>query len=276
MARSGRLRPFVVRSERPSWAPTVWTIDEGAVVVPRSILSQIDFVEADLLNPRLADDLGAFDVVFCRNILIYMSPTERRTLGQLIARLLKPGGWLYLGHSEQPSALELPWRKGASKAFAFLAPSSVAEVHDITTAPRSMASDTQSRAGRLDQHAGGSRSAASPPPPSTKPARAAPLESRGVNEPPSIEHIREMADSGQVVPALEAARRRHDAGERSAELLELLGTLLLAEGETEEAERHLRAAVYLEPDRAEAAMQLDLLREGRLRGVTAPSEHPHE
>ena len=42
----------------------------------------------------------AFDIVFCRNVMIYFdAPTQRRVLQQ-IHRVLRPGGLLYVGHSE--------------------------------------------------------------------------------------------------------------------------------------------------------------------------------
>ena len=42
----------------------------------------------------------AFDIVFCRNVMIYFdSPTQRKVL-EGIHRSLRPGGLLYVGHSE--------------------------------------------------------------------------------------------------------------------------------------------------------------------------------
>src|SRR5690606_606757 len=43
---------------------------------------------------------GAWDAIFCRNVLIYFDlPTTRRVLEQM-AQALRPGGLLFLGYSE--------------------------------------------------------------------------------------------------------------------------------------------------------------------------------
>lgn len=43
---------------------------------------------------------GAFDVIFCRNVLIYFSARALRTLAARFAQVLAPGGCLFLGYSE--------------------------------------------------------------------------------------------------------------------------------------------------------------------------------
>lgn len=54
---------------------------------------------------------GTFDVIFCRNVVIYFDEKTQDQLWRKFARVLSPGGWLFLGHSERVSdnnAAELP------------------------------------------------------------------------------------------------------------------------------------------------------------------------
>jgi chemotaxis protein methyltransferase CheR len=48
---------------------------------------------------------GPLDVVFCRNVMIYFDNNVRQKLVDEICRLLKPGGYLMIGHAESLSGL---------------------------------------------------------------------------------------------------------------------------------------------------------------------------
>jgi chemotaxis protein methyltransferase CheR len=43
---------------------------------------------------------GPFDVIFCRNVVIYFDRDTQRVLFDRMADLQEPGGWLFIGHSE--------------------------------------------------------------------------------------------------------------------------------------------------------------------------------
>ena len=50
-------------------------------------------------------NIGKFDIVFCRNVLIYFSNDLQKQILNNIHRVLKPGGYLFLGGSETPKGL---------------------------------------------------------------------------------------------------------------------------------------------------------------------------
>jgi chemotaxis protein methyltransferase CheR len=43
---------------------------------------------------------GYFDAIFCRNVMIYFDLQTKAALVERFTQKLKPGGWLYIGHSE--------------------------------------------------------------------------------------------------------------------------------------------------------------------------------
>ena len=66
--------------------------------VTDALRERVHFREWNLLSDLRP--LGRFDIVFCRNVLIYFDqPTKRRVL-EAIARQMPPDGFLYLGGAE--------------------------------------------------------------------------------------------------------------------------------------------------------------------------------
>ncbi|MBI2422171.1 MAG: protein-glutamate O-methyltransferase CheR [Candidatus Hydrogenedentes bacterium] len=54
---------------------------------------------------------GPLDAVFCRNVMIYFDRKVRLQLLQEIHRLLKPGGYLLIGHSESLASMKTPFSR---------------------------------------------------------------------------------------------------------------------------------------------------------------------
>jgi len=53
---------------------------------------------------------GPFDIIFCRNVLIYFDQPVRQRLLSAIQGLLRPGGWLFLGHTETLTGISSRFR----------------------------------------------------------------------------------------------------------------------------------------------------------------------
>ena len=74
------------------------TADGEHIIMPEDIRQIIAFKQLNLLEDWPMS--GKFDAVFCRNVVIYFDKPTQRKLFDRIADLIKPEGWLYIGHSE--------------------------------------------------------------------------------------------------------------------------------------------------------------------------------
>jgi chemotaxis protein methyltransferase CheR len=84
-------------------------------IVP-TLRSKVAFTQLNLMDASYPFDTD-FDMIFCRNILIYFDrPTQIEVLGRL-CRHLRPGGHLFLGHSETASGISLPLTQVATTIY---------------------------------------------------------------------------------------------------------------------------------------------------------------
>lgn len=75
----------------------------GRWVVKPAVRSRVEFRVQNLLDSYAV--LGKFDIVFCRNVLIYFSADVKKDILKRIHATLKPGGYLFLGASEALNGL---------------------------------------------------------------------------------------------------------------------------------------------------------------------------
>ena len=62
--------------------------------------SMISFRRYNLLDDAHAHGLGPFDIIFCRNVLIYFDEATRRRVFSALAKVMRPWGYLCLGGAE--------------------------------------------------------------------------------------------------------------------------------------------------------------------------------
>jgi chemotaxis protein methyltransferase CheR len=71
---------------------------QGNLLVDRALRSRVHFVQANLNAPL--PDLGAFDLIFLRNVLIYFNDETKRQVVSRVSTALRPGAHFLVGHSE--------------------------------------------------------------------------------------------------------------------------------------------------------------------------------
>ncbi len=72
---------------------------QGQFRLKEDLRRHVSFAQLNLLE-RDYPIASQFDVVFCRNVMIYFDRDTQETLAQKLAERLRPGGYLMVGHSE--------------------------------------------------------------------------------------------------------------------------------------------------------------------------------
>ena len=92
-------------AERALWACDALTrracfeLDDNRWRLRSEYGENVNFFEANLAT-ETGEHWRPYDVIFCRNVLIYFSPRAFESAIRLFHRSLAPGGYLFLGHSE--------------------------------------------------------------------------------------------------------------------------------------------------------------------------------
>ncbi len=100
-ARRGRYTRWSLRETTAEAQDRNFRADGSQFELDPAVRAMVTFEERNLVN----DDAqfwrpGAFDVVFCRNVLMYFRPAAMRAVVQRIWGSLSPGGFLFMGHAE--------------------------------------------------------------------------------------------------------------------------------------------------------------------------------
>jgi len=86
---------------RRTWCAPVTGAGEPRLAIDPAVQAMVRFRMLNLMGDWPMH--GAFDVIFCRNVMIYFDAPTKERLVERFARQLVPGGYLYIGHSERVS-----------------------------------------------------------------------------------------------------------------------------------------------------------------------------
>jgi len=79
--------------------------DEVLIKVNDDLKRMVTFGQMNLNDNVYPFEKNSFDIVFCRNVLIYFSIEDQNEILKKLFSVLKIGGTLYIGHSENPHDL---------------------------------------------------------------------------------------------------------------------------------------------------------------------------
>jgi chemotaxis protein methyltransferase CheR len=77
---------------------------EGRIKAGPEIRSVVNFLQLNLNESAYAVN-GPFDLIFCRNVLIYFDRADRERIVRRMLRYLSPSGYLFVGHAESLHAM---------------------------------------------------------------------------------------------------------------------------------------------------------------------------
>ena len=78
---------------------------DGRYQIDAGLRNSIQFTRANLIDPQDMARYRDFDIIFCRNVLIYFDDASRRIAAENLYDCLRPGGYICLGHSETMSRI---------------------------------------------------------------------------------------------------------------------------------------------------------------------------
>jgi len=221
--------------------------------VSKPVRRQVHFRQGNLFGADLLPGVELYDVIFCRNVLIYFDRATQDRALVVLTRLLKAKGVLFVAPAETalPSAHGFVSTK-LPLAFAFrraaAVPPKAKEAADPVERPSARRPPTRA----VPRHHLRAASAR----PAAVPSAALPLEKAS-----DIREAMRLADQGHFVEAATACDehlRRHGP---SGTAFYLMGLVRDATGNQPEAASYYKKALYLEPNHAEAQIHLALLME---------------
>jgi len=220
------------------------------------VRTTVRFSRDNLLDPAFMQGRQQYDVVFCRNLLIYFDAAGWAHATRTLQQLLKDSGLLFMGHAELLN-LRSTLFESIRVPLAFAYRKRVEKPAEAPAAARASSQKAVKGAHRkadsVIPRRGKTRNRLKP---QTSAPEATPVDKL-------LDDATQLADQGELARAAGICRRCLAENPASARSYALLGLIAEVEGKTAEAEEHYRRALYLDSQNYETMVHLALLLEGR-------------
>lgn len=248
-ARLGRYRSWSLRETTEPERAAYFQQRGDQWEVSETLRQRVRFVQRNLLDGPPPP--GRFQVVLCRNLLIYLTRDAVRRAAEVLTGALAPDGWLITAAGDPPlqaAGLE-PVRTPHGLAYRRSPAVGLPAPHGPVAPARP----------------------ARPAPRPTRPVRSSRQEPAAARRPATVaasaeqlaEQVRALGDAGRLADACRAATEAASAHPLDAGLRYLAGVVLLEAGRLEEAAAAASSAVYLGPQLAAAHLLLGQVEHAR-------------
>lgn len=218
--------------------------------VIQSVRDQVSFYHGSVLALPTPFDSAMYDVLFCRNLLIYLDNEARKRFVAGLKNILAPGGILLVGHSEVSIALNEGFERGGDGAL---------RMGQGTAKPTPQPPMRKRSERHLPKDENKGQELRAMPFASVAKALTAAQTGAAAVAPDETGKIRALADAGRLDEARASCDACIQKGGHSAELYCLLGVILNAQGDPAAARDSYRKAMYLDPQHVEARQLLVMI-----------------
>ena len=254
------------------------------------VKNAVNFMHGNLVAPNFLSDKTPYDVIFCRNVLIYFDDIARTKAMNTLNSLLRNQGLLFLGHAEKGQMLSSSF-VSVEHPFSFAYRKIENNQNELKNEqkppiqnqqPKSSSDIIFERKERNKPHPS-SENLATTKRPNEILTKEEQLKSRPIftsqsvtpksatdksqisNQQPNsyLEQARKLADLGQLNEAANICETYLKENNTSVEAYILLGEVYQGKGMEKNAEQCFQKAIYLAPNNYDALLHLTLLTEHR-------------
>lgn len=231
------------------------------------IRAMVNFKKASILDVGYVNNQLPYDIVFCRNLLIYFDDKTQGCALNMLDKLLKPTGILFVGHAETGRFLNRKdWEVSSKYPKAFALRKFIDDTHSPYTNIRK---NNTIKKNKIDpKPTEKSRrlytnifkpSTTTKSPKEVNTAEKIEIKSSTPKLLPDMDYARQLADQGNFSEAESICLDSLTINKQDADAYFLLAIIQLATGDEQKSSQYFRNVIYLDPMNIDALMYLATL-----------------
>ncbi len=264
--KTARYREHSFRAVDPYLRDRFFNLDNDNYYPDILIKAMVNFEVASILDPVFIRTQIPYDVVFCRNLLIYFDRATQNNAKEMLGKLLNPNGLLFVGHAET-SIFTNDWHLSQRYQKSFIV-RKIADGPQVKKRIKNTTAKLGSSGRPLDNI--GLKTASNKPAvisslrhkSSTNENSLISLKSSKQRELPSINQLskaKEFADCGRLVEAETICVSYLEDNKHDKEVYYLLAIIQLALGDEQKSLQYFKSVIYLDPKHYDSLMYLSTL-----------------